>query len=135
MPFRRTILPVCLLTLASSCAMLGGASKPNYIVFFQQRSAAIDPAAAAVIERAAAKAKTIPGSVVTVYGYTDSAGSPQADVVLSQQRAEGVAGALVADGVASAQIVRKGLGQTDEDPGIASRRVEINVGRSTGIVN
>ena len=44
----------------------------------------------------------MPDATVTVRGYSDSAASAQADVLLSQQRAQHVADALVADGVASA---------------------------------
>ena len=111
----------------SSCTLLEGAPKPDYIVFFTQRSATIDTVAAPIIARAAAKANSMPDAVVTVYGYTDSAASPQADVLLSQQRAQHVADALVADGVASGRIMRQGRGQTGGDPGVASRRVEIDV--------
>jgi len=64
---------------------------------------------------------------VQVIGYTDSAGSPQADIVLSQQRAQAVADALVADGVASSRLVRLGQGQTGGNPGVMSRRVEIRI--------
>jgi outer membrane protein OmpA-like peptidoglycan-associated protein len=64
---------------------------------------------------------------VSVLGYTDSAGRPQDDVLLSQHRAQNVADALVADGVAAGRITRQGRGQTGEDPGVASRRVEIDI--------
>jgi outer membrane protein OmpA-like peptidoglycan-associated protein len=118
------ILGMCILP---SCTMLGLGPKPDYIVFFQQGSVTVDPTAAAIIARAAAKARTMPDATVTVYGYTDSAASPQADVLLSQQRAQHVADALVADGVAPGRILRHGRGQTGNNPGVASRRVEINV--------
>jgi outer membrane protein OmpA-like peptidoglycan-associated protein len=49
-------------------------------------------------------------------------------VLLSQARAQAVADALVADGVAASRLVRKGQGQTGANPGVASRRVEITVG-------
>jgi outer membrane protein OmpA-like peptidoglycan-associated protein len=121
-----TILAMCFL---SSCTMLGLVPKPDYIVFFQQDSVTVDPTAAAIIARAAAKARTMPDAAVIVRGYTDSAASARADVLLSQQRAQNVADALVADGVASSRISRHGNGQTGNDPGVASRRVEINVSR------
>jgi outer membrane protein OmpA-like peptidoglycan-associated protein len=120
------ILGMCSL---SSCTILGLVPKPDYIVFFQQDSVTVDPTAAAIIARAAAKARTTPDAAVIVRGYTDSVASTQADVLLSQQRAQHVADALVADGVASSRISRHGNGQTGNDPGVASRRVEINVSR------
>jgi len=45
--------------------------------------------------------------------------------VLSQQRAQTVAAALVANGVAADRLVRSARGQTGENTGLASRRVEI----------
>jgi outer membrane protein OmpA-like peptidoglycan-associated protein len=118
---------ILILCSLSSCAVLGGTPKPDYIIFFQQRSATIDPVAAPIIVRAAEKAVSMPDASVIVYGYTDSAANLQADVLLSQQRAQHVADALVADGVSSGRIVRRGRGQTGGDPGVASRRVEIDV--------
>jgi outer membrane protein OmpA-like peptidoglycan-associated protein len=65
---------------------------------------------------------------VVVKGYTDSAGNAAADVTLSQMRAQAVADALKSDGVAAGRISIRGRGQTHEEPGQASRRVEIDVG-------
>ena len=77
--------------------------------------------------QAAQAAKAAPGSAVRVIGYTDSVGIPQDDVILSQHRAQRVADALVADGVDPGRISRQGRGQTHEDPGVESRRVEIEI--------
>jgi hypothetical protein len=111
--------PVCLLALRAKRALLRH-------VF----SGAFGPAAPAlrVVAQAAQRTNADPAARVEVSGYTDSAGSPQADVLLSQQRAQAVADALVASGVAADRLVRKGQGQTGGNPGIASRRVEITVG-------
>jgi outer membrane protein OmpA-like peptidoglycan-associated protein len=81
-----------------------------------------------VVAQAARRANADPAARVEISGYTDSAGSPQADVLLSQERAQGVADALVASGVAPNRLLRKGQGQTGSNPGVASRRVEISVG-------
>ena len=99
-------------------------------LYFQERSAQLDAPARSVITLAARRAGEEPAAPVDVIGYTDSAGSPPADVVLSQQRAQAVADALVASGVAANRLVRTGRGQTGTDPGIASRRVEITIGGS-----
>ena len=124
----RKILTTCFLLSLASCAMVGPSSAPGYLVFFTEHSADIDPPAASVIAQAAAAAKASPGLPVEVRGYTDSAGNVSADVLLSQRRAKRVADALVADGVDPARITRQGRGQTGEDPGVASRRVEIDIG-------
>jgi outer membrane protein OmpA-like peptidoglycan-associated protein len=109
----------------SACALFG--SRTSYVVFFQERSAQLDGPAQGVIAEAATRANNRPTSRVEVIGYTDSAGSPSADVVLSQQRAQVVADALVANHVASTRLVRSGRGQAGDNPGLASRRVEIMV--------
>ena len=117
----------------ASCAALGiGSSSSSvdtpYHVFFSERSPALEPAGAGVIASAADAAKASPNQPVLVLGWTDSAGSPQADVALSQERARRVADALVADGVSPSRITRQGRGQTGNDPGVESRRVDIRIG-------
>jgi outer membrane protein OmpA-like peptidoglycan-associated protein len=123
------IIPPLLLLALSSCAVLTGQKPaPTYVVFFTERSTALDDAALKVVADAAKDAKAGTPKIVTVLGYTDSAGNATADQALSSERAETVASALVSDGVASDMIRREGRGQTHEDPGVASRRVEIAVG-------
>ena len=122
-----------------ACLMLAGLSScmtqpaqmagtPSMVVFFADKSAALEPADSDIIAHAASLAKAAPDAPVLVRGWTDSDGSPQADIVLSQQRAQRVAEALIADGVAPTRIARQGRGQTHDDPGVESRRVEIRVG-------
>jgi outer membrane protein OmpA-like peptidoglycan-associated protein len=111
----------------SACSSFGPNNSP-YVVYFQERSAQLDAPARSLIAEAAQRANADPTGPVTVAGYTDSAGSPPADVLLSQQRAQTVADALTRDGVAANRLIRKGRGQTGADPGIASRRVEITIG-------
>jgi outer membrane protein OmpA-like peptidoglycan-associated protein len=123
----RRYLPALLLLALPSCAVMTGHTKPAYLVFFDEHSAALSPDASGTIAQAAAAAKAAPASTVVVLGYTDSAGSPSADVTLSQLRAQSVSDALVADGVAASRISREGRGQTHDDPGQASRRVEIDI--------
>ena len=88
----------------------------------------LDDHARSLIALVAKRANDQPAAPVDIIGYTDSAGSPPADVLLSQQRAQAVADALTASGVAANRLVRSGRGQTGNDPGIASRRVEITIG-------
>ena len=123
----RKIIPAFLLLGLSSCAMTQAAG-PGYLVFFTHDSAELDPPAVTVIAQAAAAAKAAPSQPIEVRGYTDSAGNPNSDVLLSQRRAQRVSDALVADGIDPSRITRQGRGQTGEDPGVASRRVEIDIG-------
>jgi len=121
------LAPLLCLLILSDCSAFAPSSPP-YLVYFQERSAQLDPEARNLIALAARRANDVPATPVDVIGYTDSAGAPQADVLLSQQRAQAVADALVANGVAANRLVRVGRGQTGSDPGVASRRVEITVG-------
>jgi outer membrane protein OmpA-like peptidoglycan-associated protein len=124
MRFASLFLAVLLL---AACAVFAP-SGPPYMVYFPERSAQLDAKAHDVVVLVAQRANEVPATRVKVIGYTDSAGSPPADVLLSQQRAQVVADALVANGVAANRLDRIGAGQTNEDPGIASRRVEITIG-------
>ncbi len=124
----RKILIGLLLLALPSCATMMAPTKPGYLVYFDPHSAKVDQTASGTIAQAADAAKAAPGARVVVKGYTDSAGSPAADVTLSQLRAQAVADALKSDGLDAARISIQGRGQTHEDPGQASRRVEIDVG-------
>jgi outer membrane protein OmpA-like peptidoglycan-associated protein len=126
----RRLWPVLLLMASASCTTTAQRPVANhpFVVFFAMKSSTLEPAARAVIADAAAEARAQPGARVAVLGYTDSAGSQQADLVLSRRRAQGVADMLVRDGVPAAQVVLQGRGQTHDDPGVESRRVEIRVG-------
>jgi outer membrane protein OmpA-like peptidoglycan-associated protein len=114
--------------LVLAACTVSGPSRPPYMVYFQERSTQLDAPAHDVILLAARRANASPTARVTVVGYTDSAGSPPADVRLSRQRAQIVADTLAANGVAATRIVRVAAGKTNADPGVASRRVEITVG-------
>ncbi len=120
----RLVTLLCSLLALSACSMFA-ASNPPYLVYFPERSATLDTDAKKVIALASERAREQPAATVSVIGYTDSAGSAPADVLLSRQRAQTVADALVADGVPANRLVRSGRGQTGANPGLASRRVEI----------
>ena len=125
----RTLFAGLVLLGLSSCTRTQAPSvSPGYLVFFTERSSALEPSAADVVARAASAARAQPSSPVVVLGWTDSDGSKQADIELSRARAQRVADALVADGVAAGRITRHGRGQTGTDPGVESRRVEIRIG-------
>lgn len=101
----------------------------TYVIFFQPFSAALDDKAIGSIKSAAESAQYHVDAPVTVAGYASPIGTTQANADLARTRAQVVADALIGNGVASARIRRKGLGEVDYtlDP-IESRRVEISVG-------
>jgi outer membrane protein OmpA-like peptidoglycan-associated protein len=79
-------------------------------VLFDVGQATIMPDAITEITRLAQFLQENPDRAVRVEGYTDSAGSIETNLVLSQRRAEAVANALVAAGVDPARIVPVGYG-------------------------
>jgi outer membrane protein OmpA-like peptidoglycan-associated protein len=102
---------------------------PTYVVFFQEWSAAIDDQANNVIRRAAAQAAANPTAPVMVVGFADTTGSAQANVLMSQLRAQRVYDGLVDAGVAPTRIQRSGRGAVPSVGDLQeSRRVEIDVG-------
>lgn len=65
---------------------------------------------------------------VMVYGYTDATGSPNANQVLSEQRAAAVGALLESAGVNSSQITVEGKGESTKfDTDEQNRRVEIEL--------
>ncbi len=72
----------------------------TYYVFFERWSADLSPDARGVIAGAARDAKRVSARHVRIVGYTDSKGDRAANEKLAKERAQRVATALVAEGVA-----------------------------------
>lgn len=114
---------------AAVIAGLGGGARaqtqaPVYLVFFPLWSGDLDSAANQVIADAAARLKQ--GGQATVTGFADNAGSQQANLFLTQLRAQRVIDGLVAAGVAPDHLKLVAAG-AQQQPGIASRRAEIDI--------
>lgn len=134
---RRSVLTASLLATSllavAGCAQTSSGSVPatsTVVVFFTADSAALDPAAQAAIQQAAATAKQRPNAGVHVRGFAaPDAGSAAFNESLSRTRAEAVVDALVNAGVQRIRVLTEtrgavpyGLMPTE------SRRVEIVVG-------
>jgi outer membrane protein OmpA-like peptidoglycan-associated protein len=123
------------LLLLLFCAAIGdvrAADPPaqNFVVFFQEWSAAIDEPAQTVISHAAEWVKSHPGNVAHVNGFASTIGSRQANVLLADLRAQVVVDQLLADGVDPRRVQQRGHGPvrfalTAQE----SRRVEISISR------
>lgn len=85
-----------------------------WMAFFDTNSSALSGQASTTVNAAADVAKSIPGSRVTVTGYTDSEGSDAANQALSVRRANAVRDALVGDGTPPQSINITGVGEGDQ---------------------
>jgi OOP family OmpA-OmpF porin len=117
------------LLAVAACAAPAPSAPQRFVVFFQEWSAALDPAAIGVVSGAEQFAKDHPAAVVKVNGYADPQGSAAANDYMSLTRAQVVADRLVADGLDRARIVLGTHGATDFTlTSQESRRVEIAIG-------
>jgi outer membrane protein OmpA-like peptidoglycan-associated protein len=99
-----------------------------FIVFFKPWSADLGKTSLKVVQDAAAAAKAIPLSHVTVLGYADTEGSAKANLDLTQQRVRVVREALVRAGYPKDDISVKAEGSVAPiGDAQESRRVEITI--------
>ena len=102
---------------------------------FDSGSATVKPQFDATLKEIARTVRTRNQTFVDVFAHTDTSGSPQVNLTLSQRRATAVATYLAGHGVAKARIAAKGYGEsaplynpdTSEDQKAANRRVEIRL--------
>ena len=104
----RRLLPLLMLGLLAGTARAQPA--PNYVVFFQEWSAALDNAAQGVITQAAGFAKAHPQNRVQITGFADTTGSHRANILLSELRAQMVEDQLVSDGIDARRIRLSAVG-------------------------
>jgi OOP family OmpA-OmpF porin len=107
---------------AAALAALGPGSRPadvlsilnKSIINFPSGSAEIPPMSMALLREAAIPLKQVPsGTVVEIGGYTDNTGDANANLQLSQRRAEAVRDVLVNAGVSPGKLVAKGFGSAN----------------------
>jgi OmpA-OmpF porin, OOP family len=111
------------------------------MVFFAFDSAELTTQSMSSLNRFVTTAKTTSGGGrVFVCGYADNAGSPEANLTISQARAEAVRQALIRLGLAGETIVVRGFG--DKQPLVPTpagtrepqnRRVEVNFEHPLGL--
>jgi OmpA-OmpF porin, OOP family len=110
-------------------------AKDGYValyVTFETGKSAISPDSAATLDAAAAALKAAGDVRVEVAGHTDNVGTPEANLKLSQDRAQAVMAALTERGIKAERLTAKGYGQTapiadnrTEDGRAKNRRVEL----------
>jgi OmpA-OmpF porin, OOP family len=82
-------------------------------VNFAAGSASIDQPSQVVLNSAAESIKQVPGAKVQIVGYTDSDGTPESNLTLSQERADAVKTYLVGRGVPADSLTTLGKGEAD----------------------
>lgn len=80
-------------------------------VTFATGSAAINPGFYTTLDSVAETLIKYPNSLIDVYGFTDTTGSPTTNQALSDRRAQAGADYLAAKGVARARMATKGFGE------------------------
>jgi OOP family OmpA-OmpF porin len=83
-------------------------------VNFAPDSSDLDDRSQIVLDSAAESIKQVPGAQVQIVGYTDDDGSPEANLALSQERADAVKDYLVGRDVPDDDLTT--LGRGEEDP-------------------
>jgi len=138
------------LSLATAAALLLGAcnqqaamappppAQPQppsrYTVLFDTGSASLSNQATSTIQQAGANYRSQSGANVLVAGHTDTVGSQDYNMALSQRRASAVTAGLVSAGVPRPAIISVGYGETnlpqptaDQVPDQRNRSVQIAV--------
>ncbi|MFN4038718.1 MAG: OmpA family protein [Erythrobacter sp.] len=105
-------------------------------VTFARGSASINPGFYDTLNSVADSLVTYPNSLIDVFGFTDTTGSPATNQRLSEQRAQAVADYLIARGVARSRVETRGFGEdraylrvptADNVDEPRNRRVEIKI--------
>jgi len=94
---------------------------------FETGKSTINPDSAQTLDTAAAALKAAADLRVEVGGHTDNVGTPEANLKLSQERAQAVMAALVTRGITAARLTAKGYGQTAP---VADNRTEEGRGKN-----
>jgi outer membrane protein OmpA-like peptidoglycan-associated protein len=117
---------------AAPVAAPAPAPAKTYLVFFDWDKSSLTPRATQIIAQAASDSHTEQTTTIDVSGYTDTSGTADYNMGLSQRRAQAVADQLVTDGVSQSEIAIHAFGEThllvQTGPGVRepqNRRVEI----------
>ena len=119
------LLPMLPLALSAPVAMAADQKK---VVYFPTWSAELDDPARAVIDEAATQARDHDKAAVTVAGFASTIGSPRANQLLSELRAQVVADELMRKAVRAGRLRLNSRGASHfVSTPLESRRVEVTI--------
>lgn len=117
---------VIALILLAGCETQQAVDNGRYLVYFDEFSAQITPAARQVVADAAKRARELGTRSIRIEGRASATGSPDANQRLAETRTQQVADELAKDGVPPAILKQAPIGQTGSgDTGVTERRVDI----------
>ena len=103
-------------------------------LLFETGKSTLVPSSQEQLKNIAAILKAFPNVNIKLGGYTDNVGKPEANVALSQSRAESVKGQLVKMGIAATRLAAEGYGEqhpvadnTTAEGRAQNRRIDIRV--------
>lgn len=115
--------------------------KENMVNFAFDKSD-LQPLAKANLDKLADVLKNNPDTNINIYGYTDSKGTKEYNLSLSDRRAASVKSYLISKGVAASRMMTMGMGEkdpvatNDTDAGRAqNRRVEFAITANSDMIN
>lgn len=119
---------------ATECETRFSVISTSGAIYFRTNSAELDPRSDPLLDSVADIANRCPDVRVEIAGYTDSVGSPDYNLHLSEDRARSVADFLIRHGVRPSRISSRGFGRehpiapNDSEVGRArNRRIEFHV--------
>jgi outer membrane protein OmpA-like peptidoglycan-associated protein len=119
---------------ATECQTRFSVISTSGAIYFRTNSAELDPRSDPLLDSVADVANRCPDVRVEIAGYTDSVGSPDYNLHLSEDRARSVADFLIRHGVRPSRISSRGFGRehpiapNDSEVGRArNRRIEFHV--------
>lgn len=117
-----------LIALLAGCVPqpAGAPEAARFLVYFDEVSANLTPAARQVVADAAKQAREIGARTVRIEGRASATGSPAGNQRLAEMRTQATYDELQKDGVNPAIIQQVPIGPTGSgDPGVSERRVDI----------
>ena len=122
---RANLSGALLLSLLAGCVPVS-ADNGRFLVYFNEFSANLTPAARTVLADAARQARETGTRMLRIEARASATGSPEANRRLAEVRSQVVADELWADGVSPAMLRQVPIGQTGSgDPSVAERRVDV----------